>query len=181
MQALFDVLPVIVFFVVYSFSGIYAATVATMAVTALQIAYQFFTQRKVSKMLLTSGIAVGILGGLTLVVRNPLFIQWKPTVVYWLCAGAFLGSELIGGKTLVERAMGHVIELEPTLWRRLNRIWGATFVVLGATNLYIVYHFSQKFWVYSKLGMLVFLVLFAVAQAFWISARAAPAEPTSEK
>jgi len=65
MQVLFDVFPVIVFFVVYRFQGIYAATVAIIATMALQIAYQWFRYGKVNKMFLVSGIAVTILGGIT--------------------------------------------------------------------------------------------------------------------
>jgi len=179
MQVLFDVFPVIVFFVVYLFSGIYAATVATMATTVLQIAYQLFSQGKVTKMLLVSGTVVGTLGGITLAVRNPLFIQWKPTVVYFLFAAVFLGSQLIGSKTVFERAMGHAVQLEPALWQRLNMIWVATFIVLGATNLYIVYHFSEKVWVYSKLGMMIFLFLVGIAQAVWISLKTTDTPPST--
>jgi intracellular septation protein len=76
MQALFDVFPVIVFFVVYRFSGIYAATAAIMATMALQVAYQRFRHGKVNQMFLASTIVVGILGAITLALRNPIFIQF---------------------------------------------------------------------------------------------------------
>ena len=74
-----SILPVIVFFVVYRLQGIYAATAAIIATMALQIAYQWFRYGKVNKMFLASGILVALLGGITLALRNPLFIQWKPT------------------------------------------------------------------------------------------------------
>ena len=65
---------------------------------ALQIAYQWFRHRKVNKMLLISGALVGVFGGITLALRNPLFIQWKVTVVNWLFAAAFLGSQFFGAE-----------------------------------------------------------------------------------
>src|SRR5262245_16775133 len=71
MQVLFDVFPVIVFFVVYRLQGIYAATAAIIATMALQIAYQWIRYRKVNKMFLASGIVVALLGGITLALRNP--------------------------------------------------------------------------------------------------------------
>lgn len=182
MQVLFDVFPVIVFFVVYRFSGIYAATAAIMATMAAQIAYQWFRHGKVNKMFLASGIVVGLLGAITLALRNPLFIQWKPTIVSWLFAAAFLGSQFIGRQTLVERIMGQAVQLEPSFWRQLNMVWVATFAVMGALNLYVVYNFPEAFWVSFKLfGMTGFPLIVAVAQAVWIGLRAAPAEPTPDK
>jgi intracellular septation protein len=174
MQLLFDVFPVVVFFVVYRFYGIYAATAAIIATMAVQIAYQWLRYRKVNRMFLVSGILVAFFGGITLVLRNPIFVQWKPTVVNWLFAAVFLGSQFIGQKTLIERIMGHAIELEPAFWRQLNLVWVIAFLGLGAANLYVVYHFSEKTWVDFKLfGMTGLLLLVAVSQAVWISVKTA--------
>jgi intracellular septation protein len=182
MQVLFDILPVIVFFVVYRFSGIYAATAAIMATMALQIAYQWFRHGKVNQMFLASGIVVGILGAITLALRNPLFIQWKPTIASWLFAAAFLGSRFIGGETLVERIMGQAVQLERAFWRQLNWIWVVTFAALGAVNLYVVYHFPETIWVDFKLfGITGLTLLVAVGQALWIASRTGPEQPTPEK
>jgi len=182
MQVLFDVLPVIVFFVVYRFSGIYAATAAIMATMTVQIAYQWFRHGKVNQMFLASGIVVAILGAITLALRNPLFIQWKPTIASWLFAAAFLGSRFVGDQTLVERIMGQAVQLQPAFWRQLNWVWVATFAVLGVVNLYVVYHFSEQIWVDFKLfGITGITVLVAVGQALWIASRMAPGQPTPKE
>jgi intracellular septation protein len=174
MQLLFDFFPIIVFFVVYRIAGMYAATAAIIAAMALQIGYQWVRHRKVNNMLLISGLLVAALGGVTLALRNPLFIQWKPTIVNWLFAAAFLGSQLFGAKTLTERVMGHAIELEPAVWRQLNIMWVVNFLVLGAANIYVVYNFDEATWVNFKLfGMLGLSLLTAVGQAVWISSRTA--------
>lgn len=172
MQALIDFLPVIVFFVAYQVADIYVATVAIIAAMGLQIAWQWARTRTVSRMLLTSGGLVAVFGGITLLVREPLFIQWKPTVVNWLFAAAFLGSRYIGGKTLTERIMGHAVELDAAMWRQLNLMWVGNFTVLGAANLYVVYRFSEAVWVNFKLfGMLGVTLLTVIAQVAWIAAR----------
>ena len=107
MQLLFDFLPLIAFFAAYVIYDLYVATATIMVVIALQIAYQWFRHRKVNKMLLISGVLVAVFGGITLILRDPVFIQWKVTVVNWLFAAAFLGSQLFGPKTFTERLMGH--------------------------------------------------------------------------
>lgn len=170
MQALFDFLPLIVFFVAYKLYDIYVATAAIIVAMALQIAYLWLRHRKVNKMLLVSGGLVLVLGGITLALRNPVFLQWKVTVVDWLFAAAFLGSRFIGEKTLAERAMGHAIELEPVLWRRLNLQWVIVFAALGAANLYVMYNFSQEVWVYFKVWVHLGLIfLAAIAQSLWVA------------
>jgi intracellular septation protein len=181
MQLLFDLFPVVVFFVAYKVAGIYVATGAIIITMAVQIAYQWLRHRKVNKMFLASGVLVAVLGGVTLVLRNPLFLQWKPTLVNWLFAVVFLGSQVIGDKTLIERIMGHAIELPQTLWRQLNLMWVAAFAALGAANLYVVYHFSEAAWVDFKLfGMTGLLILVAVAQAIWISLKTASKGPQQD-
>ena len=172
MQLLFDFFPLIAFFAAYIIYDLYVATAAIIVAIALQIAYQWFRHGKVNKMLLISGALVAVFGGITLVLRNPVFIQWKVTVVNWLFAAAFLGSQLFGTKTFTERLMGHAVELEPALWRQLNTLWVVNFTVLGALNLYIMYNFDEQTWVYFKTwGMIGLSLLMAVGQAIWISAR----------
>jgi len=174
MQLLIDFFPIIVFFAVYKISGMYAATGAIIVAMAAQIGYQWLRHRKVSMMLLVSGLLVALLGGITLAFRDPLFIQWKPTVVNWLFAAAFLGSQLFGDKTLTERIMGHALELEASLWRQLNLMWVANFLLLGAANLFVVYHYDEATWVNFKLfGMVGLSLLTAIGQAIWISSRTA--------
>ncbi len=172
MQILIDFLPIVVFFVAYQIADLYVATAALMVAMALQIGTQWIRERTVNKMLLTSGILVAVFGGITLLIREPLFIQWKPTVVNWLFAMAFLGSRYFGGKTLIERVMGHAVELDQPTWRQLNLMWVANFTFLGAANLYVVYNFNEAVWVNFKLfGMLGFTFLMVVIQVIWIAAK----------
>lgn len=172
MKLLFDFLPIIVFFVVFQLRDIYAATAAIVVVMAIQIAVQWLRERKVNNMLLVSGTLVALFGGATLLLRNPIFIQWKPTIVYGLFAAAFLGSRYIGARTLTERVMGEAISLPTAMWRQLNLMWVGTFIVLGAANLYVVYNFSEAAWVNFKLfGTLGLTLITVIAQAVWIAAR----------
>ena len=173
MQLLFEFFPLIAFFVAFMAFDLYVATATIIAAIGLQIAYQWFRHRKVNKMLLISGALVAVFGGITLALRDPLFIQWKVTVVNWLFAAAFLGSQLFGEKTFTERVMGHAVELDKALWRQLNTLWVVNFAVIGALNLYVMYNFDLEVWAYFKTwGMIAMSLLMAVGQAIWISSRA---------
>lgn len=180
MQLLVDFFPIIVFFVAFKLYGIYAATGAVIAAMGIQIAFQWLRERTVNKMLLTSGVLVLIFGTATLALRDPIFIQWKPTIVYALFALAFLASQFVGSKTLVERAMGHALELPSNTWRQLSWIWVGHFLVLGVANIYVVYNYSEAIWVNFKLfGTLGLTLLTVLGQAIWIAVQS-PREQQEE-
>jgi intracellular septation protein len=104
--------------------------------------------------------------------------MWKPTVVNWLFAGAFLASQwpMFGGRPLVQRLMTSTdaqLSLTPAVWRRLNLMWVAFFMLMGAVNVVVFHYFDEASWVNFKLfGMLGLTLVFIVAQGFWIAAQA---------
>ena len=171
MKILLDFLPVIVFFAVYKYTNdILIATAVLIPATVLQMAYTWRVQRKIETMQLVTLALVVLLGGATLMFQDKAFIQWKPTVVNWLFAAAFLGTQFIGKKTVVERLMGSSIEMDQKIWRKLNLIWVLFFIVLGIINLYVAYNFSEETWVNFKLfGMLGLTLVFILAQGLYIS------------
>jgi intracellular septation protein len=171
MQLLFDFFPVIAFFVAYKVTGnMFVATAVIIVAVILQTAIQWFRHRKVSSMALISGALVLVFGGLTLLIHDKVFIQWKVTVVNWLFALAFLATRFFGDKLLIERIMGANVQLEAALWQKLNWAWIGFFTALGGINLYVAHNFSEATWVDFKLfGMLGLTVVFALGQAFWLA------------
>jgi intracellular septation protein len=179
MQLLFDLFPVVIFFVAYKLADIYIATGAIIVAVILQIGLQYGLKRKVSTMALVSSVLVLVFGGLTLLIHDKAFIQWKPTVVNWLFAVAFLASQFVGGKPIVQRMLGEQIHLPAAAWTRLNLSWVAFFVVMGAANIYVAYTFAESVWVNFKLfGVLGLTVVFVVIQGIWLASKGEDVKPT---
>jgi len=177
MQLFLDLLPVVAFFIAYKLAGIYVATGVLIVGVLLQTLVSWIRHRQVSPMLLTSAILVLIFGGLTLLVHDAVFIKWKPTIVNWLFAAAFLISGFWRGATLVQRMMGAQVTLEPSLWSRLNLMWVGFFAVCGALNLYVAFNYSESTWVNFKLfGLFGLTLVFALLQGLWISHKSESAE-----
>jgi intracellular septation protein len=170
MQLFLDLLPVVAFFIAYKLAGIYVATAVLIAGVLAQTAVSWIRHRKVSPMLLTSAVLVLVFGGLTLLVHDATFIKWKPTVVDWLFAAAFLVSQFWSGPTIVQRMMGEHVQLDAAIWKRLNLMWVVFFAVCGALNLYVAFNFSEATWVDFKLfGLFGLTLLFALLQGVWIA------------
>jgi len=181
MKMLADLFPVILFFVAYQFFDIYVATLAAIAAAALQMAYHKLCNGVVEKMhWVTLGLLV-LLGGLTLALRDPTFIKWKPTVVNWLFAAAFLGSQVFMERSLLQRMLDHAVSLPDGVWLRLNSAWILFFLALGALNLVVAYNFPEEVWVNFKLfGFLGLTLLFLLVQGLYLS-RFVEAEESATK
>ena len=170
MKFLFDLFPIILFFIAYKMYDIYVATAVAIAAAFVQTGLFWIKNRKFEKMhLVTLGILI-VFGGLTLVLQDPVFIKWKPTVVNWLFAVVFAGTRQFSKTTLIERMMGHAITVPAAVWTRLNLAWIMFFILIGLINLYVAFNYSEDAWVNFKLfGMMGLTLVFVFAQAFYLS------------
>ena len=170
MKFLFDLFPVLLFFVAYKLTNIYVATAVAIAASAVQVGGFWLKHRRFENMHLITLALIVVLGGATLLLQDEMFIKWKPTAVNWLFAVAFFGSQYIGGKPLVRRMMEKSVALPDAIWNRLNLSWAAFFFAVGAVNIYVVYHFDTDTWVNFKLfGIVGLTLVFIIAQAIYMS------------
>jgi intracellular septation protein len=182
MQLLFDFLPVLAFFIAYKTGGIYVATATLMIAMVLLAGTQWIRLRKVSPMLLLSTVLVLIFGSVTLLVHDKAFIQWKLTVLDWIFALGFIIAPYFGGQTLVQRLMGAQLTLPEKHWRTLNWMWIVFFALMGALNVYVIYHYDEATWVNFKLfGTTALTVVFVIVQGVWLSGKLPKDDDASSK
>ncbi len=184
MKQLAEFIPIALFFIVYqldgeslslagwqyNFDGIFSATAVLMIATVAQVVLSWVFTRQVEKRLLWLCLAVLVFGAATLILRNQMFIQWKPTIFNWALALAFGGSQFVGDKNLMERTLGSQVHLPKPVWTKLNFLWVANFAIVGALNLVVAYGFSESFWVSYKLYSAIgFTLLLTILTAILIS------------
>jgi intracellular septation protein len=178
MQTLTNLLPLAAFLVTYYLRGIYAATAVLMAAMVLVLLIDYVRLRKVTPMHLLSTVLVLLFGTATLLLRDPRFLKWKPSIFMWMLAVAFLVSQWIGKAPLAQRMMQPALpegaHIERGAWLRLNLLWVVFYALLGAANLWVAYNSSERAWVNFKVfGLTAALMAFAVAQALWLNSKAA--------
>ena len=184
MKQLAEFIPIALFFIAYqhdgesvslggweyTFDGIFSATAILMLATVAQVAITWAFTRKLERRLLWLLLAVTIFGGATLMFRNQMFIQWKPTIFNWALALAFGASQFIGDKNLMERTLGSQIHLPKPVWTRMNLLWVSNFAIVGGLNLVVAYGFSEAAWVSYKLYSAIgFTLLLTILTALLIS------------
>jgi len=175
MKFLFDFFPVVAFFIAFYLpenreQGIYLATAVAIAASFIQVTVYWFIHRRFEKMHLITLALLVILGGATLLLQDIRFIKWKPTAVNWAFALAFLGSQFIGKKTLVQRMMEQAVTVPKGVWSNLNLSWVMFFITMGIANLYVAFNYSSEVWVNFKLfGILGLTLVFVFGQAIYMS------------
>ena len=90
MKFLFDLFPIILFFIAFKFGDIYTATIVAMVATIGQILWVYYRHRKIDAMQWVSLVMILVFGSLTIFLHDKTFIQLKPTALYWLFAACFL-------------------------------------------------------------------------------------------
>lgn len=186
MKFLFDLFPVILFFIAFKVADIYTATAVAIAATFVQVGWLKLRGKRVEPMLWASLAIIAVFGGATLLLQDKTFILWKPTVLYWLF-GAVLAGALVLRRNLVRAMLSEQVQLPDAVWSRLNWSWIGFFAFMGLLNLYVAFSFSESFcasvpdvvdkdhcqenvWVNFKLfGGMGLMLLFVLAQALVLS------------
>lgn len=176
MKFLFDLLPVLLFFLAFKLFDIYVATAVAIGATFLQIGILATLRRRIDPMLWASLALITVFGGATLLLHDETFIKWKPTVLYWLFGAVLAGTRLFAGRNLMRSMLGEQMTLPEPVWGRLLWSWVAFFAFMGTANIAVAYAFTLDQWVTFKLfGGIGLMIVFVIGQAL-VLARYLPDE-----
>lgn len=202
MKFLFDLFPVILFFVAFKLAGaneaaafdiaarwlgdgiapnqapILIATAVAIVATFGQIGWLWLRGRKIDTMLWVSLAIIAVFGGATLYLHDETFIKWKPTVLYWLFALVLSASVLIFRKNLIRTMLGEKIQLPDPAWSKLNFSWIGFFACMGFLNLYVAFNYPTDTWVNFKLfGGMGLMLGFVIGQGLFLAKYVEQNEP----
>jgi intracellular septation protein len=178
-----DFIPLILFFIVYKLDprtidlaghsvelgGIFSATAVLIASSVLVYGTLLLVQRKLEKGQWLTLVACLLFGGMTLAFHSETFLKWKAPVVNWLFAAGFAASHFIGNKLLIQRMLGHAVNLPQPIWTRLNLAWIAFFLFSGCANLFVAFTFHDIWVDFKVFGSLGMTVLFLVGQGVYLA------------
>jgi intracellular septation protein len=160
-----DLGPLFVFFAAYRFLGIYAATAVFMAAVLVALALDYAIERRFSPVPIMTAVLVVIFGGLTLYLKNAIFIKMKPTALYTLFGLTLLGG-LYFNRLFLKYLLSLGFEMPDAAWRTLTFRYGIFFLALAAANEIVWRNFSESVWVDFKVwGVIPLILLFSLSQA----------------
>jgi len=170
-------LPALVFFGVFFLTGkdFLKATASIMLVVTLQVAYEKFRKGTVEKKLFLTWVALLVFGSATLLFRDPIFLQWKVSIINWLFACILIGNQLLKRPPILKSFMkitspDALPKIPEKAWMDMTSLWAFAFFSIGLVNLYFMFYTSLATWVNFKLfGVLAMMFVFALLTAFYLS------------
>ncbi len=199
MKLLFDLFPVILFFVAYKLGNsfpheagqlaatwlgaliasgkvseaqapILLATAVAIVASLAQVGWLLARGRRVEPMLWVSLGVIVVFGGATIWLNDETFIKWKPSILYLLFAGSLVAGRVFWQRNFVRSLLGQQIELPGPIWERLLWAWSGFFALLAVANLFVAYNFSTDAWVNFKLfGLMGLTLTFVIGIGIWLS------------
>lgn len=165
---LYDYLPLIVFFVCYKFARtpepLITATIWMVITTFIALIICYFLTREIPMVALISGIVLGIFGGLTIMLKDDIFIKTKPTIIN-LAFAAILFYGYLTKKPFLSYLLEGQIKMHKDAWLTLSMRWAWFFIFLAGLNEIIWRYFSTDFWVQFKVfGMMPISLIFTISQ-----------------
>ena len=164
MNSIIDLIPGVAFLIALFLRDIFVAT-AVLIVSMIALAgWHWWRDGKPHKMHSFGALAVLVLGGMTLLMKDSSFVKYKTSVVNGVIALVLLGSHFIGDKVLLQRIPQTTLQMPDLVWRRVNLAWVCFFAGVSLTNLYVMHHLSDEAWgLFKTVGVTVMMFLFMMA------------------
>ena len=153
--------PLVVFFLTNTQLGIFSATIAFMAATAVSLAVSYAVNRSIPTMPLVTAVFVMFFGGLTIWLQDETFIKVKPTLVN-ITFATILTFGLMTGRLFLKMVLDSAFSITDEGWTKMTKAWIGFFICLAIINEVVWRSVSTDTWVTFKVfGVMPLTLLFS--------------------
>lgn len=168
MSQVFELMPLIAMIIGYKLGGMIYATKWLIAASLIFLAINFAVYKKVKQMQMISVALVCLMGGVTVVSDDPIFIKMKPTFLYSLIS-LFLIGGMVVGKLFIKNILASFFDMQDANWRKLTIAWAIFFIMYAGLNELVWRNCSELAWMKFKIFAAVPLTLvFLIGQAIML-------------
>jgi intracellular septation protein len=157
-----EILPMVVFFVLYKCFDIFTATIGIVITAVLVAVFTYFQTKKVSKFSLANLVFLVSLGSLTLLFNDTSFIKMKPSFIYF-SAAVFLTVDLVALKKFYVKKIYAVISdqknVKNVTWKNFTIHWIALLTSIAILNELTWRYIGENAWVNFKVFFVPVLLM----------------------
>jgi intracellular septation protein len=157
--------PIFVFLLSFSHFRIYMATTFLMLATIISTIATYALQKRLPYLALYVTLITIIFGYMTLLHREPRFIQMRDTLYDLTCAGTLLIG-LALNIPFLSIAFNKVIPMTRHAWQRLTYAWMGFFLLSALLNEYVRRTESLREWFHYKGYMVIVTVIFGLVSLY---------------
>ncbi|MAJ82139.1 MAG: hypothetical protein CMF41_04410 [Legionellales bacterium] len=173
MVSVLHFLPLLLFFTSYKFFDIYVATSTLMVSSSISFAMCWFIQKKIISSDLIVLCFILACGSATLLFKNPLFIKWKVTVIFWLISVGMTLNFMLKNKPASYMLLNDKIDMPISNWQSVDLMIIFYAFLMGLINWTVFHYLSESAWVnFKTFGLLSASIIFSVIVALYVSQNA---------
>lgn len=158
--------PILIFLVTFQGHHIYRATTFLMIATIVSTIITHRLQKRLPYLALYVALLTIAFGYLTLMHREPRFIQMRDTLYDLTCAVTLLIGLMVNVPFL-KLAFHEVIPMSDRAWHKLTYAWIAFFISIATLNEYVRRTYDLQTWFDFKSSVVFITVIFGFAALFF--------------
>ncbi len=158
--------PVIVFLLAFEFFHVYKATIILMIATIISTLITFRVQKRLPYVALYVALLTSAFGYITLVFKEPKFIQMRDTLYDVTCAGTLLVG-LMFKTQILKLAFHGILPMTKRAWNNFTYAWITFFLVVAVLNEYVRRTMSLDDW-FSFKSIMVGVTMFFGLLVFYV-------------
>ena len=143
-------------------TALYWATGVLMVATLGVVGAKLVRREPIPPFLIVSSTIIGLFGAIGIAWQSKTFLFIKPTIINLIYAGVIFGG-LAVGRNIWRMLFQGLFDLPEHAWRTLAIRWGLFFIVMALWNEYLWRFHSEAVWANWKLGNMVIVMAFALA------------------
>jgi intracellular septation protein len=143
---IFELLPLMGFFIGYSLYGIFFAAAAGIGISVAVIGISWYRGKYLAPFPIFSLLITIILTAMAFLLGDAVFIKMQPTFFNGLFSALLLGGLLID-KPMMRSFFSKQFQLSDRTWHQLSFRWGCFLFVLAIANEIVWRNNSEAFWV----------------------------------
>ncbi len=145
-----EILPSLLFLVVSNAYNLIYGVAVLIVSTFICMCYLYFTQKKLSWILVFSFLLLAVFGGLTIYSGDGMFIKMKPTFVNCVFGLILLVDSLIIKKGFLKKLLAKNIRLSDKEFFKVSQHLSCFFFFVAVSNEVVWRNFSESTWIYFK-------------------------------
>lgn len=153
--------PIILFLISFHYLHIYKATLILMVTTIISTVLTYKIEKRLPYLALYVALITIIFGYITLVLREPRFIQIRDTLYDVTCALTLIAG-LLANVSFLKLAFHSAFPMSDRAWNRLTYSWIFYFITLASLNEYLRRALSLAEWFQFKSIVVLVTIVFGI-------------------
>lgn len=165
MSGMLEFGPILIFLAAFGHFHVYKATMILMITTIISTVLTYRVQKRLPYIALYMAFITIIFGYMTLLHKEPKFIQMRDTLFDMTMAATLLLG-LIINRPLFKLAFHSVLPMTERAWYRLTYAWTAFFLVVAFMNEFIRRAHTLEQWFHFKGTMVCVTIVFGLLTTY---------------